>query len=154
PTNLNPSIPDEYNRMLLRLLAKNPADRYPSGADLLADLRKVSNHAEIKVGGNGNDSATLITGNPPPVIPVPKVEKGRDAIASKQTLTLFGKRRSRWFLPTAIAVLILMAGAGMMVGRYWMRTPPAVPVVQKPVNSPIVAPPPKIDTADSKIPQK
>src|SRR5215213_10675846 len=41
PRSLNPAIPEEINALVVRLLAKDPADRYHSAAELLADLERV-----------------------------------------------------------------------------------------------------------------
>lgn len=39
PTRLDPSIPGGWDAIVMRLLAKNPEDRYQSGTELLRDLR-------------------------------------------------------------------------------------------------------------------
>src|SRR3712207_9051355 len=41
PKALNPRVPDAINAITCRLLAKDPEDRYASGADLLDDLERV-----------------------------------------------------------------------------------------------------------------
>src|SRR5919202_4026912 len=40
PQDLNPSVPDGINAITLRLLAKNPEDRYGSDAELIEDLER------------------------------------------------------------------------------------------------------------------
>src|SRR5918995_3511909 len=42
PQDLNPSIPDGINAITLRLLAKNPEDRYAGDSELIEDLERVS----------------------------------------------------------------------------------------------------------------
>lgn len=42
PRTINPAVPEAYNMILSRLLAKDPNQRYPSGADLIQDLRKLN----------------------------------------------------------------------------------------------------------------
>ena len=42
PRTINPAVPEAYNAILSRLLAKDPGQRYPSGADLIQDLRKLN----------------------------------------------------------------------------------------------------------------
>ncbi|CAN5767872.1 hypothetical protein BH20ACT12_BH20ACT12_03180 [soil metagenome] len=42
PKDLNPSVPDGINAITLRLLAKNPEDRYASDSELIEDLERVS----------------------------------------------------------------------------------------------------------------
>ena len=41
PRRLNPAIPEEIDAVVVKLLAKDPADRYGSAAELLADLERV-----------------------------------------------------------------------------------------------------------------
>ena len=41
PRSLNPAIPEEIDAVVVKLLAKDPADRYPGAAELLADLERV-----------------------------------------------------------------------------------------------------------------
>src|SRR5215204_1738438 len=40
PQELNPSVPDGINAITLRLLSKNPEDRYESDAELIEDLER------------------------------------------------------------------------------------------------------------------
>ncbi len=42
PKELNPSVPDGINAVTLRLLSKNPEDRYASASELIEDLERVS----------------------------------------------------------------------------------------------------------------
>jgi eukaryotic-like serine/threonine-protein kinase len=41
PKDLNPSVPDGINAITLRLLAKNPEDRYANDSELIEDLERV-----------------------------------------------------------------------------------------------------------------
>src|SRR5215216_2498020 len=41
PKELNPAVPDGINAITLRLLAKNPEDRYASDSELIEDLERV-----------------------------------------------------------------------------------------------------------------
>lgn len=45
PRTINPAVPEAYNTILSRLLAKDPSQRYSSGADLVLDLRKLNGTA-------------------------------------------------------------------------------------------------------------
>jgi beta-lactam-binding protein with PASTA domain/tRNA A-37 threonylcarbamoyl transferase component Bud32 len=40
PQEVNPEVPDELNAVVVRLLAKDPADRYGSAAELIRDLER------------------------------------------------------------------------------------------------------------------
>ena len=45
PSVVLPGTPPELEAMVLRLLAKDPADRYPGAEELLGDLRAYANRA-------------------------------------------------------------------------------------------------------------
>lgn len=47
PRRLNPTVPDEFEVVVLRLLARLQEDRYPSAAALLADLEPLEDKAEL-----------------------------------------------------------------------------------------------------------
>ncbi len=38
PRQLNPSLPEEVERIILKALAKDPSDRYPTASDMLAEI--------------------------------------------------------------------------------------------------------------------
>lgn len=42
---LNPDVPDDWNRVLFHLLAKDPAQRYQTGAELVSDLTSLGSHS-------------------------------------------------------------------------------------------------------------
>ena len=44
PRNKNPNLPAGLERIILKLLEKDPADRYATAADVLSDLRQMQNH--------------------------------------------------------------------------------------------------------------
>jgi serine/threonine protein kinase len=87
PMALNPAIPGPMNALVVKLLAKNPADRYASAAELLTDLERV---------GEGLPLVAEATTQPlrPPVAPS-RVAGGRSglrtlAVASVALLALLG----------------------------------------------------------------
>lgn len=47
PTRQNPSLPPAIDHIIMRCLAKNPADRYPSGEALAASLYPLARHVPI-----------------------------------------------------------------------------------------------------------
>jgi serine/threonine protein kinase len=53
PRTINPAVPEAYNAILSRLLAKDPDQRYPTGQDLIQDLRKLN-------GVSGNIDTTAL----------------------------------------------------------------------------------------------
>jgi tetratricopeptide (TPR) repeat protein len=47
PTDLDSTVPQDLERICLRCMARNPADRYPSVRDLIDDLRKWKTHRAV-----------------------------------------------------------------------------------------------------------
>ncbi len=96
PKELNPSVPDGINAITLRLLSKNPEDRYASDSELIEDLERVS---------AGLDPVGATTEMMPPAIaattrltppPLPQ-RAGRN------------KKRRRRMAPLLLALLALLA---------------------------------------------
>jgi serine/threonine-protein kinase len=53
-----PDLPLEVDRLVMKLMAKNPADRYQSAAELLADLAKLRTSVQLASGGSTDALAT------------------------------------------------------------------------------------------------
>ncbi len=101
PKDLNPSVPDGINAITLRLLAKNPEDRYASDSELIEDLERVCagldpSGATTEMMPHAIAATTRITPPPPPQ----RVKKRR---RSKAPLLL---------ALLALLVLALLAWAG------------------------------------------
>jgi len=64
-THYVPETPEEVQRLVFRLLAKDPAQRYSSAADLLADIRRLGRH-----GGHQRPLTKPATTDPHPSIAV------------------------------------------------------------------------------------
>ncbi|HMF36892.1 MAG TPA: protein kinase [Isosphaeraceae bacterium] len=52
-----PDIPIELERLVLKLMAKSPADRYQSAAEMLADLAKIRASLQPTLGSIGDENA-------------------------------------------------------------------------------------------------
>lgn len=104
PRELNPSIPDEVNAVVMRLLAKNPEDRYEDAADLMEALKDVGAEDEA----------------PPAKAPGQKPET---AVTRRRKA---GERRMksppRWIAVSALTALIAMLGV-LSVGYYSFAQP-------------------------------
>src|SRR5215204_3359027 len=99
PQELNPSVPDGINAITLRLLAKNPDDRYGSDAELIDDLERFGagldpSGATTEVMTRAMPAATARMGVPPP-------PQGAD------------KKRRRRFVPLLLALIGLLVLAGL-----------------------------------------
>ena len=77
PRQLCPDLPAEVERVVLKALAKLPADRHSTAADLAADLRRVLRRAELPTSVVPPRSAQPSEGGPPStnLLHVPPAEK-------------------------------------------------------------------------------
>ena len=119
---LNPVVPEECNRILAHLLAKDPANRYQTGAQLIDDLKLLSTHSadatssvhdptqayEISQASSHPHSRTGPTGSfhAPPIGPA--------VAASAQSK--FGKIPPMYVM-AAVAIVFLSAA-----GLFWRQT--------------------------------
>jgi eukaryotic-like serine/threonine-protein kinase len=123
PQDLNPSVPDGINAITLRLLAKNPEDRYASDAELIDDLERFGagldpTGATTEMMTRAMPAATARMGVPPPP---QRVDQGK-------------KRRSR-FVPLLLVLLGLVlfgslawAGYGLLKDRQLGQNTPRIGV--------------------------
>jgi len=88
PSALRPDLPPELDRILLRTLAKEPAERYRDARDLAADLRDL--RARLETG-----SASWST---PGAVPLPAPRKRRTAAAVAGGFVLLGASVLAWWL--------------------------------------------------------
>lgn len=80
PREFQLSMPDSFERVLLRMLAKKPAERYQTPAELYADLERVARGPKTTSAPPDNGRATEPevsqappTQSPPPTVPTPPV---------------------------------------------------------------------------------
>ena len=127
PRTVNPAVPEPYNKILARLMAKDPAKRYSSGAELIEDLKKVngSPDAEEKPDAIPLEEPTIM--NAPDsgaVSPDAPAAEGMD-VSSRRTATLFpGQRIPK---PALIGAVIVLVGALLGVGSFLLRSPASPP---------------------------
>ncbi|HJQ29320.1 MAG TPA: Stk1 family PASTA domain-containing Ser/Thr kinase, partial [Rubrobacter sp.] len=107
PKAVRPSVPDGINAITLRLLAKNPEDRYASDSELIEDLERVS------AGLDPSGATTEMMTRAMPVSattrispPVPPQRVGRD------------KKRRRGAAPLLLALLALLILASLAWAGY------------------------------------
>jgi serine/threonine protein kinase len=85
PRRINPAIPEGVERIILTCLAKNPADRYQTGADLVQAIDKV-----LKAGlaaGEERTEAEIPAVRPAPVPPPPVTPAAKPPIPTPPPVT-------------------------------------------------------------------
>jgi urea transport system substrate-binding protein len=103
PRSINPAIPEACSRIIARAMAKAPADRYPSTAEMLADLQAV---------------AATLSGQAR--IALPSERSTVPAIGAPVRSGLpFAARRIPWGI-AGLALVVLM-GLALFLGQPWRR---------------------------------
>src|SRR5262249_3455385 len=104
PRSVDPAVPEACSRIVARSMAKEPADRYQSTGEMLADLQ---------------DVLRTLSGQPPVALPG---EKGglpaQRAAASSLPVSSAG-RRMRWVL--AGLLLLALTGLALVLWRPWEK---------------------------------
>jgi beta-lactam-binding protein with PASTA domain len=99
PMEIDPSIPAGINAVTVRLLAKDPADRYASDAELIEDLERVAAGLEP-----ANAPAEVTTRHMPPPAPTTRVGPPPPPYGGRRN----GKRRRSAPLILALLALLLL----------------------------------------------
>ena len=89
PSSLNPEVPAELERIILRALEKDPASRYRDSSEMYEDLRQLTRHSESGVAAVGSAEST----------------------ARQTPRAWFTASAMKWALPLILAVAVLGAVA-------------------------------------------
>jgi serine/threonine-protein kinase len=122
-----PEIPPELERLVLRLMAKSPSDRYQSAAEMLADLAKIRSTL-MPAGGSPSlldDQAISLPRGEVPTQTTPTASDAEVASSRVQTLEDLPARRrlaGPWTL--ALAGVLCLIGGGALG---WMSRPSSLP---------------------------
>src|SRR5215213_2972989 len=107
PSAINPDVPPRLDAVVMKCIAKNPANRYQTAADLIADLDRVKAGQEVEatpllpVGDAG--ATQVIARQPTQVLPPPEPE---------------GSSRKMWLgALIGVLVLLLLAGGGYLLAK-------------------------------------
>jgi len=135
PSSVNPNISPAVERMLLKALAKDPGDRYPTAKDL---LEAVESSLEAQVTQLPPVAKTPVPVSPP--TPTPE---------EKTTLTTRKQSSTPWWVWAGGAGLVVLIVAVLLVGVLLIRrsrqTPPPnqpPPAQVNEENQPALPPPP------------
>ncbi|MDQ4002937.1 MAG: Stk1 family PASTA domain-containing Ser/Thr kinase [Actinomycetota bacterium] len=118
PREINPEVTEGINAVTVRLLAKNPGDRYADADELIEDLERVLDGLEpaaLEATRVMNRAVPAGAAQQTPVAPPPPAEAKED------------KRRRRWplFLLPLLLLLALLGGGAYALGLLPDLTPPA-----------------------------
>ncbi|MDQ4000982.1 MAG: Stk1 family PASTA domain-containing Ser/Thr kinase [Actinomycetota bacterium] len=118
PREINPEVTEGINAVTVKLLAKNPGDRYADADELIEDLERVLDGLEpaaLEATRVMNRVTPAGTAQQTPVAPAPPAE-------AKEV-----KRRRRWplFLLPLLLLLALLGGGAYTLGLLPDLTPPA-----------------------------
>jgi eukaryotic-like serine/threonine-protein kinase len=133
PRQIDPALPETLEAITLKCLAKNPANRYPTAQDLRADLRRYLDGARILaepvLAPPIDPSATNVmapTGydNRTAVVTGWSGDDGYGDYGPEDDYTQPEEepKRSRWFLPVLILLLLILAGLLFLLVRNFADT--------------------------------
>jgi eukaryotic-like serine/threonine-protein kinase len=117
PSVKRAEIPRELDLVVLRALAKDPADRYPSAEEMDADLARVARGAAVSPATE--EAATAIISRPPPTAVTEIKPRAREPVPYAPPAAYYDydepRRRAVW--PWFVALLFVAAA---VVGGYFL----------------------------------
>jgi serine/threonine-protein kinase len=150
PAKLNPAIPPQLESVILKCLAKNPANRYQTGEELAQDLAQLLSGAKTEslqstaplARGTGKASEETLDTNPSsgqnsvPAVEVTAMEK------PPQPAALAGKRGALLIAAAALLAVIAVSGGYLLPHRHQPAPAPSAPATapSQPATPPAPAP--------------
>ncbi len=149
PAKLNPAIPPQLESVILKCLAKNPANRYQTGEELAQDLARLRSSPKAAsleataplARGTGKASEETLDTNPTsPPKPVPAVEATAAEMLSRPVPA---PRNPGALLLAATALLVAIAAGGgyLLLHRHQPAPAPSAPATASPQPAPAPQPP-------------
>src|SRR5207244_647757 len=119
---VNPAVPEVYNKIVGKMLAKDPAVRYQTGADVIADLRKLEGSSTTFEEIEAEPVEEVTVFSKPLEQEAPDIHQDeRGMITSHPTLTQDQERN-----PKRLAIMaggIFLVVAVLLSAIYYMKTP-------------------------------
>jgi len=100
PKDLNPAVPDGMNAVIMRLLSKDPEDRYPDAEALAEDLWRVRRGMAAAAGAAEAETVEAPTNRLAQTTPTPTAGRAAQRTA----------RRKRSLAPLVLGALLLLLG--------------------------------------------
>ncbi len=143
PHTLNPAITEPVERVILKSLAANPADRFDDAEAMAMALRMAvagrhpGDNVPTQASPRRADAVTLADDGPSgPIVP-----PGQPSSTS----------RRKWIAAAVAFVVVAIIGAGLLAAGLWLfsTSAPETPVVEVTTLLPTAAPPPATETPDN-----
>ena len=107
PRLVKPGVPRELEAITMRLLARDPADRFPTATDARAAL--LSAGADDRAAGDDTIAEPRPTRLPPPPPPGQRPPAARLTPPAGTAPARFADSERRWLVPTLLVVLVAVA---------------------------------------------
>lgn len=116
PRAVRPDLPEVVEQVILRALAKSPADRYQSMADLVTAFQQAVDQLPL-------DTLTAVAATRM-AVPSPTAAKQPPVSAAAEATPVAGQRRFRWGLVGGTLILLMLALAVVMFSQMGGQTEP------------------------------
>ncbi len=135
PSSINPSVPADFEAIVMTAMAKDPRDRYQSAAELRDDLARFQ-HGQPVVAAPGAAGATRVVSGPPRRPYEPAYTQSQtsvfDELEAGYEEAYPPSRRSRagWWAALFAVLLVVLGALVFFIGRNagWWGTPAQVQV--------------------------
>jgi serine/threonine-protein kinase len=117
PKKLNPRVSEGMETIVLKLLAKKTDDRYGSAADLVEDLRRVSNGLAPLTAKLVEVDPRVIQTDMQPTVPIPSGDTARNAMARRRR----NRTRASGVLTASFVLLALLGGSDWSLAQNLLR---------------------------------
>src|SRR5215210_3534516 len=121
PRQVNPEVPDPLDALTLKLLAKDPEDRYPSAAALANDLQRV--RSGLPLAGADAKKTARMAAPPPPLSAAPEGRTAKTAVLPPVAAPVGTPGRGgRDRRGPRHALTALLLGVALIAGVAWALT--------------------------------